>query len=131
MHRRPDLVITGPIIDHNYYSFLRDLVKRVSVNAEFPGPVSDDQLVRYYSSSMALVLPSVHFDMYGKYHPQPELFGLVLAEAMACQLPVVASRVGGIPEIAQDGITGFLTAREKASDLRQQIEHHLNDSARP
>src|SRR2546428_9367315 len=36
MHRRPDLVITGPIIDHNYYSFLRDLVKTASVIVELP-----------------------------------------------------------------------------------------------
>ena len=128
IQRMPDLIITGPIIDHNYYSFLRDLVKRVSVNADFPGPISDDQLVRYYSSSMALVLPSVYFDMYGKYHPQPELFGLVLAEAMACQLPVVASRVGGIPEIVRNGVTGFLTEPGNVSELRDKLELLLNDS---
>jgi len=127
IQRMPDLVITGPIIDHNYYSFLRDLVKRVSVNADFPGPISDDQLVRYYSSSTALVLPSVYFDMYGKYHPQPELFGLVLAEAMACQLPVIATRVGGIPEIVRNGVTGFLTEPGNVSELRDKLELLLND----
>ncbi|TMI66888.1 glycosyltransferase family 4 protein [Candidatus Bathyarchaeota archaeon] len=127
IQRMPDLIITGPVIDHNYYSFLRDLVKKVSVNADFPGPISDDQLVRYYSSSMALVLPSVYFDMYGKYHPQPELFGLVLAEAMACQLPVIASRVGGIPEIIRNGVTGFLTEPGNVSELRDKLELLLDD----
>ncbi len=37
-----------------------------------------------------------------------EAFGLVLAEAMSCEKPVVATRVGGIPEVVDDGQTGFL-----------------------
>jgi L-malate glycosyltransferase len=37
-----------------------------------------------------------------------ESFGLVALEAMACEVPVVASRVGGLPEVVTDGIEGFL-----------------------
>jgi len=37
-----------------------------------------------------------------------ESFGLVALEAMACEVPVVASRVGGLPEVIADGIEGFL-----------------------
>jgi L-malate glycosyltransferase len=37
-----------------------------------------------------------------------ESFGLVALEAMACQVPVVATRVGGIPEVVRDGIDGYL-----------------------
>ena len=37
-----------------------------------------------------------------------ESFGLAALEAMACEVPVVASRVGGLPEVIDDGVTGFL-----------------------
>ena len=47
---------------------------------------------------------------------------------MACQLPVIASRVGGIPEIVRDGVTGFLTEPGNVSELRDKLELLLNDS---
>jgi glycosyltransferase involved in cell wall biosynthesis len=50
-----------------------------------------------------------------------ELFGFVIAEAMASSKPVVATRVGGIPELIEDGETGFLVPRGDASQIADKI----------
>lgn len=56
------------------------------------------KIVDYLSASDVLLLPS-----------EQESFGLAALEAMACEVPVIASRVGGIPEVVTDGETGFLS----------------------
>jgi L-malate glycosyltransferase len=55
-----------------------------------------EDLVALLSISDLFLLPSIQ-----------ESFGLAALEAMACEVPVVASRVGGLPEIIDDGVTGF------------------------
>jgi N-acetyl-alpha-D-glucosaminyl L-malate synthase BshA len=56
-----------------------------------------DQLVPLLSLAHAFLLPS-----------SQESFGLAALEAMACEVPVIASRIGGLPELVEDGVTGFL-----------------------
>ena len=55
-----------------------------------------------------LALPSVEQTCYGRSVRVSELLGLVALEAMASGTPVIASRVGGLAEVVQDGVTGFL-----------------------
>ncbi|MDQ5845188.1 MAG: N-acetyl-alpha-D-glucosaminyl L-malate synthase BshA [Acidobacteriota bacterium] len=69
-------------------------------------------IVDYLSAAGVLLLPS-----------EQESFGLAALEAMACEVPVIASRVGGIPEVVTDGETGFL------SDVGD-VEKMANDAAR-
>ena len=65
-----------------------------------------------------------------------EPFGLVVLEAMACETAVVASRVGGIPEIVVEGETGFLVDYDPADPkaftkaLAARVEEVLGDAAR-
>jgi N-acetyl-alpha-D-glucosaminyl L-malate synthase BshA len=48
-----------------------------------------------------------------------ESFGLAALEAMACEVPVVASRVGGLPEVIDDGVTGFLRAPDDLDGMTE------------
>jgi glycosyltransferase involved in cell wall biosynthesis len=66
-----------------------------------------------------LVLPSV-----------AEAFGLVLAEAIHLGLPIVATHVGGIPEIVKDGEDGVLVAPANSQGLSDAVSDLLNDPAR-
>jgi N-acetyl-alpha-D-glucosaminyl L-malate synthase BshA len=56
-----------------------------------------------------------------------ESFGLAALEAMACEVPVVASRVGGIPEVIEDGISGFLHPPEAVDEMAESGVRLLTD----
>ena len=56
-----------------------------------------------------------------------EAFGWMIAEAMACARPVVATRVGGIPEIVEDGVTGYLIPRRQPAAAAERILRLLAD----
>ena len=56
----------------------------------------------------------------------PEPFGLVLIEAMACGTPVIAWELGSIPEIVEDGVTGFVVGSiEEAVEAAKRV-HEIN-----
>ena len=75
-----------------------------------------EQVVPLLSASDLLLMPSAQ-----------ESFGLAALEAMACEVPVIASRVGGVPELVEDGVTGFLSAPEDLSGMASTAVRLLTD----
>ena len=59
-----------------------------------------------------------------------ELLGLAMLEAMASGTPVVCSRLGGLPEVVEHGITGFLVEPGNVTELRESVASLLQDPAR-
>ena len=90
----------------------------------FPSMLAHDELTELMSSTEMFVCPSIY-----------EPLGIVNLEAMACESPVVASAVGGIPEVVIHGVTGDLVPysvkpEEFESDLAQTINLLFHDDAR-
>lgn len=60
-------------------------------------------------------------------HVEP--FGRCLIEGMACETPVVATRVGGIPEVVEDGVTGIMVSPHRPHELADAVETLLQNAA--
>jgi len=122
-----ELVIMGRIVDIKFYYYLLSLSNKLDVNARFVIDPSHEEIIRELSTATVLVLPSVYYDIYGKYHSRPELFGLVLLEAMACGTPVICTNVGGMPEVVTDGVDGFVVPPNNPKALREKIAFLLDN----
>ena len=57
-----------------------------------------------------------------------ESFGLAALEAMACEVPVIASRVGGLPEVIEDGVSGFLHPPDDLEAMAASTVRVLSDA---
>ena len=82
-----------------------------------------------YRSAAVVAVPSVHRTVYGAYVEVSELLGLSTLEAMASGTPVVASRLGGLPEVVAHGETGYLVEPGDVADLRARLALVLGDPA--
>jgi glycosyltransferase involved in cell wall biosynthesis len=113
--------------ERDYPALLRRLAAGRQV--EFLGPVLDDELPALFRSAAVLALPSVHQTCYGKPIRVLELLGLVVIEAMMSGTPVVASRIGGLPEVVRDGETGLLAEPGDVGELRDRLAEVLGNAA--
>ncbi|MGH7392636.1 MAG: glycogen synthase [Candidatus Rokuibacteriota bacterium] len=78
-----------------------------------------DEVIQLYSHAAVFACPSVY-----------EPFGLINLEAMACETPVVASAVGGILEVVEEGVTGTLVPPSRPEELAAALARMLADPDR-
>jgi len=97
--------------------FLEDVARRLGVM---------DQ-VRFLGTSEDIRLPLAAMDLFVFPSRWPEAFGLTLVEAMAAGKPVVATRMGAVPEIVRDRVDGWLVPSEDPAALADGIARLLKD----
>ncbi|MDH3889696.1 MAG: glycosyltransferase [candidate division Zixibacteria bacterium] len=83
----------------------------------FTGRLPNDEVARCFESFDLFVMPSVS---------RGETFGVAAVEAMASGLPVVASDIGGLPEVVADGLTGRLAPPGDVERLTAALEHYVD-----
>ena len=94
-------------VDLPYFeSVVAPLIEK-SPHVEFVGEINDSQKQQFLGQARALLFPICW----------PEPFGLVMIEAMACGTPVVAFPAGSVPEVLEDGLTGYIV-RDVPSAVR-------------
>lgn len=110
-----DLILAGDGPEH---AALESLAKDLGISSRvhFTGRVDRKQTAALFAGCKLLVVPSRH-----------EPFGIVNLEAMACGKAVVATRVGGVPEVVRHGETGWLVPPEEPAALAAAIAQLLEN----
>lgn len=111
-HPDAECILAGRVSDE-----LRAMVNAAPPQVKFLGFVPHEELPALYQSAAVVVVPSL-------WDNSPN----VIYEAMACGVPVVASRVGGIPELVEDGVTGWLVPPGDETALEDALCNLLGDS---
>jgi glycosyltransferase involved in cell wall biosynthesis len=119
------LVIIGPLAgESSYHEKIFRLVAKINEKTvhkvTYVGPKQPKEIIKYYQRASIVVVPSL-----------AESFGNVILEALACGTPVIASNVGGIPEIIKQNENGILVPPNNVDKLADAIYYLLdNDDVR-
>ena len=115
------LRIIGSLADSAYYALLQQKITDSPYKADITLEVNlpREDLLKAYADAHLFVL-----------HSREESQGIVFAEAMATGLPVVATRVGGIPYVVADGKSGLLCPYADVEAMTDMVERLMTDDAK-
>jgi len=94
------------------------MARELGITSMVHGVGAQEEIIPLLSISDVFLLPS-----------SQESFGLAALEAMACEVPVVASRVGGLPEVIEDGVSGFLHPPDAIDEMARSAVALLKDES--
>jgi len=125
MHRPVHLAIIGGDVDVSPEEMSDEMTRLQKMCDDlcmggmviFLGKRGQDTLPYYYSAAEVVVMPSLY-----------ESFGMVALEAMACGTPVVASEVGGLGYLVQNGVTGYTIPDRDPAELCDKLSHLLGNA---
>lgn len=108
------LVFVGctPEGHENFAEKLNDTIKNYNLNNKVTIIDFQEDIWKIYDSIDISVVPSI----------EPETFGLVATESMLSNKPVVASKIGGVVEVIEDNVTGYLFENNNPIDLKDKLE---------
>ena len=99
---------------------LENLVNELGIKEKvfFAGYILPEDVPRYFNMLNICCISSIE---------DSESFGVAALEASACEIPVIASNIGGLPEVVEDGVTGFLVEKESPQAIVEAVNKLIND----
>lgn len=107
------------LVHKRYRGEIEALARKLGGRAVLAGRIPHDEVVAHYAAADVVVMPSTG----------PEAFPLPVLEAFASELPVVASEIGGLPEIVHDGVNGRLVGPGDADALAEALIELCEDES--
>jgi glycosyltransferase involved in cell wall biosynthesis len=100
-----ELMLVGPVTN-----YMKKTIAKYKGDIKIVGSVSKEKLSWYYSQASVMVLPSMLEGM-----------ALVMAEAMACGIPVIATSISGAEDLFTDGVEGFIIPPRNSEDILEKV----------
>ncbi|MGB9914279.1 MAG: glycosyltransferase family 4 protein [Candidatus Bathyarchaeales archaeon] len=124
LKRSVRLIIIGPVNDLKYHEIVMKQIEKENQKGknqvEYLGVLALKEAITFYQRATVFILPSFW-----------EAFPVTILEALSCETPVIATPVGGVPEIIKNHETGMLVPPGKPIQLAKAIDYLLeNDDVR-
>jgi glycosyltransferase involved in cell wall biosynthesis len=121
--------LTLEVIGRPYNSEYQAMLTKLAVGkaVHFRSGYDDDEVIQAYRRAICVVLPSLYRDCYGNQTRIPELLGQTLLEGMACGVAGLCTQVASLPEVVEDGISGYVVQPNDPDALGERLRTLRDD----